>query len=158
MPTEYTVVKQLDGITFAARSNSNHWVIMDGPESFGGSEAGPRPKEMLLFALGGCTGSDVVSILKKKRVHLDGFEVHLRGDVRDEHPQVFTAIHVEYVFCGRDINPKDVERAIELSTSKYCPISAMLRSSVNITYSYRIERCGRVLADQKELEEKEVAN
>ncbi|MBI3005535.1 MAG: OsmC family protein, partial [Ignavibacteriales bacterium] len=115
------------------------WVMMDGPEPLGGSGAGSRPKELLLLALGGCTGSDVVSILKKKRVEIEGFEIRLEGHVRDEHPQVFTDIHVEYVFYAQDLNPKDLERAIELSTTKYCSVSAMLRSSVNITHSYRIE-------------------
>ena len=133
------IVKQLNGITFAGKSDSNHWVVIDGPESFGGSDAGSRPKELLLLALGGCTASDVVSILKKKRVALENFDVRLQANVREEHPQVFTDIHVEYVFYGEDIIPSDVERAIELSTTKYCSVSAMLRNNVNITHSYRIE-------------------
>ena len=133
------IVKQLNGITFAGKSDSNHWVVIDGPESFGGSDAGSRPKELLLLALGGCTASDVVSILKKKRVALENFDVRLQANVREEHPQVFTDIHVEYVFYGEDIIPADVERAIELSTTKYCSVSAMLRNNVNITHSYRIE-------------------
>ncbi|HXG37697.1 MAG TPA: OsmC family protein [Bacteroidota bacterium] len=139
MTTKRAIVKQINGITFAAKADSNHWVVMDGPEHLGGSDAGSRPKELLLMALGGCTASDVAAILKKKRVPLEGFEVRLTGTVREEHPQVFTDIHVEYVFFGNDINPKDVERAIELSTTKYCSVSAMLRASVNITHSYRIE-------------------
>lgn len=144
MATKQAVIRQIEGITFAAKSDSRHWVIMDGPEMFGGSDAGPRPKELLLFALGGCTASDVVPILKKKRVPLEGFELHLTGNVRDEHPQVFTDIHIEYVFYGEGINPVDVERAIELSTTKYCSVSAMLKQSVNITHSYRIERPEKV--------------
>jgi putative redox protein len=114
---------------------------MDGPEVFGGSEAGPRPKELILMALGGCTASDVIPILKKKRVPLEDFEVHLTANVREEHPQVFTDIHIEYIFYGDGIDPKDIERAIELSNTKYCSASAMLRGSVNITHSYRIEPC-----------------
>ena len=138
------IVKQLSGVAFTGKADSNHWVVMDGPESFGGSNAGSRPKELLLLALGGCTGSDVVSILKKKRVELDDFEIRLEANVSEEHPQVFTDIHVQYVFYGQDINPKDVESAIELSTTKYCSVSAMLRKGVNITHSYLIE------ANQKE--------
>jgi len=138
MGIKTALVKKLSGISFAAKSDSNHWVMIDGPENLGGSDAGSRPKELLLIALGGCTGSDVASILNKKRVPLRGFEVHLAGTVREEHPQVYTNIHVEYVFFGNDLNPKDVERAIELSTTKYCSVSAMLRASVNITHSYRI--------------------
>lgn len=139
MPMKQAVVRQIQGITLAAKSDSNHWVFMDGPAMFGGSDAGPRPKEFLLFALGGCTASDIIPILKKKHVPLEGFEVRLSGNVRAEHPQVFTDIHIEYVFYGDRIDPKDVERAIELSTTKYCAVSAMLRATVNITHSYRIE-------------------
>jgi putative redox protein len=138
MPTRTAIVKQLQGITFAAKSDSNHWVLMDGPENFQGSNAASRPKELLLFALGGCTSSDVIPILKKKRVPLQGYEVRITGNVREEHPQVFTDIHMEYVFNGEGINCADVERAIELSTTKYCSVSAMLRDSVKLTHSYKI--------------------
>src|SRR5512139_3863483 len=138
MASKQVVVRQIHGITFAAKTENSPWVMMDGPESFGGSDGGARPKELLLFALGGCTGSDVVSILKKKRVPLDGFEIRLSGEVRDEHPQIFTSIHVEYIFYGEGIQTADVERAIDLSTTKYCSVSAMLRGSVNITHSFRI--------------------
>jgi putative redox protein len=139
MATKQAIIKQVKGIAFAAKGNSNHWVIMDGPEAFGGSDGGARPKELFLFALGGCTGSDVVSILKKKRVPLEDFEVHLTGVECEEHPRVFTDIHIEFVFYGDGINPSDVERAIELSTTKYCSVSAMLKETVKITHSYRIE-------------------
>ncbi len=138
MPTKTAIVKQLQGITFAAKSDSNHWVLMDGPENFRGKQRRARPKELLLFALGGCTSSDVLPILKKKRVPIKGYEVRITGNVREEHPQVFTDIHMEYVFYGEGINPADVERAIELSTTKYCSVSAMLRDSVKLTHSYKI--------------------
>ena len=137
--TKHAVLKQLDGISFAAKGDTNHWVMMDGPESVGGTDAASRPKELVLCALAGCTASDVTSILKKKRVLLQGFEMHLTGHEADEHPKVFTDIHVEYVFIGEDIKPADVERAIELSTTKYCSVSAMLTPKVKISHSYRIE-------------------
>jgi putative redox protein len=138
MSRQEVVVRQLRGITFAGKSDSNHWVVMDGPEIFDGSEAGPRPKELLLIALGGCTSSNIIPILKKKRVPVDGYEVRLRGTVREEHPQIYTDIAIEYTFYGDGIDPKDVERAIELSTTKYCAISAMLKGSVRITDTYKI--------------------
>lgn len=138
--TKHAVLKQLDGLTFAAKGDSNHWVMMDGPASVGGTDAGSRPKELILYALAGCTASDVISILKKKRVPLHGFEMHLTGHEADEHPRVFTDIHVEYVFFGEGIDPADVERAIELSTTKYCSVSAMLTPKVAITHSFRIEQ------------------
>lgn len=139
MTIKHAIVKQLQGITFAAKSESNYWVVMDGPESFHGSDAAPRPKELVLMALGGCTASDVVSILKKKREPVEDIEILLTGNVRDEHPQIFTDIHIEYVFYGEHINPVNIARAIELSTTKYCAVSAMLKGTVALTYSYRIE-------------------
>jgi putative redox protein len=132
-------VKQLQGITFAGKTDSNHWVMMDGPEEFGGSDAGTRPKELILLALGGCTGSDVVSILRKKRVPLAGFEIQFTAELAEEHPQVFKSIHMDFVFRGDGIKAADVERAIELSETKYFAVNAMLRGTVAITHAYRIE-------------------
>jgi putative redox protein len=139
MSKRTAVVRQLKGLTFAAKSDSNHWVMMDATEEFGGENAGSRPKELILMALGGCTGSDVVSILAKKRVVLDSLQLNLSANTRDQHPQIFTDIHVEYVFRGNGIAAEDVERAIELSTTKYCSVSAMLQPTVKLTHSYRIE-------------------
>jgi putative redox protein len=140
MATKQAFLRQLQGVAFAAKADSNHWVVMDGPESVGGTNAGSRPKDLLLFALAGCTASDVVSILKKKRVPLQGFEMLLTGHEAEEHPKVFTDIQVEYVFYGDGISEGDIERAIDLSTSKYCSVSAMLRPAVRITHTYRIEK------------------
>lgn len=140
MTVKHAFVKQISGISFAGRTDSNHWVVMDGPLEFGGSSAGIRPKELILLALAGCTSSDVISILQKKRVALDRYEVHVTADQSDEHPQVFTRIHLEFVFYGAEIAAADVERAIELSETKYCSVSAMLRPAVAISHSYRIEQ------------------
>jgi len=137
--TKEVFLKQAQGITFVAKGNSNHWVVMDGSPDFGGSLAGSTPKELLLMALAGCTSSDVVPILKKKRVPLQGYELRVKGVERDEHPKIFNQIHVEYIFYGDGINPADVERAIELSTTKYCAVSAILRATAKLTHSYRIE-------------------
>ncbi len=138
MSRQEVVVRQLRGITLAGKTDSNHWVVMDGPAIFEGSEAGPRPKELLLIALGGCTSTNIIPILKKKRVPVDGYEVRLRGTVREEHPQIYTDIAIEYTFYGDGIDPKDVERAIELSHTKYCAVTAMLKGNVRITDSYTI--------------------
>ena len=133
-------VKQVvkNGITFAGRVDSNHWVMMDGPEKFGGSDAGSRPKELMLLALAGCTGSDVASILAKRRIALDNFEINVTAEESEEHPIVFTSMHIEYVFYGQNIAEKDVERAIELSQTKYCGVTAMYEKAMKITHSYRI--------------------
>ncbi len=139
MAAKNAYVKQIKGVTFIGKTDSNHWVTMDGPEQFGGSDAGTRPKELILLALAGCTGSDVAVILGKKKIKLDGFEMNISADTQETHPQVFTKIHLEYVFYGKDV-PKDaVERAIELSQKTYCSVTAMLQKSVEITHSYRIE-------------------
>jgi putative redox protein len=146
MTMKHAIVKQLQGVTLAARSDSKHWVIMDGSEKVGGSSAASSPKELLMFALGGCTAMDVITILQKKRAPLEGFEIHVSGNVRDEHPQVFTELHLEYVVYGSGINPKDVERAIELSTDTYCSVSAMLKAGVKLSHSSRIEPPQRLTA------------
>ncbi len=139
MASRKAYIKQIKGITFAGKTASNHRITMDGPEDFGGSNAGIRPKELILIGLGGCTGSDVVSILSKKRVKIDDFEMNISAEVAETHPQVFTTIHIEFVFYGNNIDPKDVERAIDLSQTKYCSVTAMLEKSVKITHSFRIE-------------------
>ncbi len=139
MATKKAFVKQVQGITFAGKTDSNNWVVMDGPEEFGGSSAAIRPKELILLSLAGCTGSDVAVILKKKKIDYDGFEMNITADVQETHPQVFTKINLEYVFYGREIPKEAVERAIELSLKTYCSVTAMLQKSVEITHTYRIE-------------------
>ena len=138
MATKTAVVKHIQGVTFMGKADSNHWVTMDGPEDFGGSNAGTRPKELLLIALGGCTGSDVTVILNKKKIKLDNFEMNISAEVQEKHPQVYTKIHLEYIFYGKDIPKEAVERAIELSQKTYCSVTAMLQKSIEITHSYRI--------------------
>ena len=138
MATKKAVVKHIKGVTFMGKADSNHWVTMDGPENFGGSDAGTRPKELLMLALGGCTGSDVASILGKKKIKLDGFEMNISADVADEHPQVFTKMHLEYIFYGKNLPEKDIERAIDLSLTKYCSVTAMLLKAMPIEHSYKI--------------------
>jgi len=101
-------------------------------------ENGVRPMELLLVGLAGCTGMDVVSVMQKKRQPLSGLQVKVTGERADEHPKVYTHIHVEYVVEGRGIDPKAVERSIELSETKYCSAMAMLGKTAEITTSYRI--------------------
>lgn len=139
MATKTAVVKQIQGVTFIGKTDSNNWVVMDGPEEFGGSNAGIRPKELLLLSLAGCSGSDVAVILKKKKINLDGFEMNISAEMQEIHPQVYTKINLEYVFYGKEIPKEAVERAIELSLKTYCSVTAMLQKAVEITHSYRIE-------------------
>lgn len=139
MASKQAYVRHLGGVTFIGKSNSGHWVSMDGPEEFGGKNAGNRPKELVLIGLTGCTASDVATILEKKRVPFTDMEMNVSAEEAEEHPKVFTKVHIEFVVYGNNINPRDVERAIELSETKYCSVSAMLKPKVEITTSFRIE-------------------
>lgn len=132
-------IKQVKGLTFVGKGESNHWVTIDGPKDFFGSEAASRPMELLLIALGSCTASDTAAILQKKRVELSGLEIKVEGKRAKEHPKVFEKINIEYIFYGIDLPEKHLKRAIDLSQKKYCPIVAMLKDSTDINYTYRVE-------------------
>ncbi|MBN1860604.1 MAG: OsmC family protein [Candidatus Thermoplasmatota archaeon] len=132
------VIKQIEGCSFVGKADSNHWVPIDTKKEQAGSDAATRPMELVLLALGCCTGCDVVSILHKKKVHTKDLVIHMHADRSETHPKVFTTIHLEFVFVGRGLNPTHLQRAIELSQQKYCPVSAMLQPTVLITTSYRI--------------------
>lgn len=112
--------------------------IEGSPEVFMDSENGPTPMELVLVALGGCTGMDVISILQKMRQDVKGFEINLLAERANEHPKVFTKINLEYVVYGSNIDESAVKRAIELSQEKYCSVGGMLKKSVELTYSYKI--------------------
>jgi putative redox protein len=144
--TKEIYIKQLHGSTFAAKAGSNHWVMMDTKAEVGGNEGASTPKELVLMALAGCTSMDVISILKKKKSPVIGYECIVKGTERDEHPKIFTEIHVEYVFYGDGIKAEDVERAIDLSVTKYCSVSAILSASAKLIHSYRIEPAVKLLA------------
>ncbi|NOZ30014.1 MAG: OsmC family protein [Chloroflexi bacterium] len=128
-----------DGMEFAGTAASGHTVVMDSSAEHGGRNAGFRPMELLLISLAGCTAMDVISILRKKRQKVTGFEINVRGEQADTHPHKYTDIHVEYVVRGEDISPQAVERAIQLSEEKYCSVEATIRGVARITSSYRIE-------------------
>ncbi|MBN1977027.1 MAG: OsmC family protein [Anaerolineae bacterium] len=101
-------------------------------------EGGPRPMDLLLIGLAGCTAMDVVSVLQKKRQSLTGLQTKVTAERAEEHPKVYTKIHVEYVVTGKGVKPEAVARAIELSETKYCSAMAMLRQTAEITTSYRL--------------------
>jgi putative redox protein len=132
-------VKFVDGMVFIGKADTNHWVAMDTDDQFGGTEAGTKPMELLLIALGGCTGMDVVSILRKKRTSFDKFEIKIQGSIVKDYPKYFDKIDVEYIFYGDKAIEKDVAHAIELSEQKYCGVMNVLRrSGAQITTKYTI--------------------
>ncbi|MDI3281389.1 MAG: OsmC family protein [Bacillota bacterium] len=133
-------VRFVDGLTFLGRGESNHWIAMDGSPAAGGTQAAPTPMELVLMALGGCSGMDVVSILRKKRVTVDAFEIRLKAQRAQEHPKVFTEVEMEYVFTGRDLRLKDLEDAVRLSQEKYCSVAGVLRGTAALTYRVTVRQ------------------
>jgi putative redox protein len=134
-----TAVAKLEaGMRFDAQATSGYHVTLDSREVSGGQDGGFSPMEMLLVGLAGCTGMDVISILRKKRQDVTGYEVHVQGIRTDDHPRVFVEINVEHIVTGHNIQSAAVERAIELSETRYCGASAMLGKVARITNTYRI--------------------
>ncbi len=130
------------GLSFIGSAESGFEVGLGGSAESGGAEDGFRPMELLLVALAGCTAMDVISILQKKEQAVTGFQVRVHGERAADHPKVFTSIHVDYVVSGREVDPAAVERAIDLSVTKYCPAHAMLAKAAEITSSYEIRPAG----------------
>ena len=126
------------GMRFGGIAESGGQLTLDARAEHGGTGQGPSPMETLLLALAGCTGMDVVSVLGKMRAPFAGLEIRVSGDRRDEHPRVFTHIRLEYIFRGTGLKPEQVSRAVELSQTKYCSVSAMVRASAELTYTWRI--------------------
>jgi putative redox protein len=126
------------GMSFLAETGSNHAVLMDGSPDTGGRNLAPRPMELLLAGAGGCTGFDVVSILKKGRHAVKGCEIALRAERAETDPKVFTKIHFHFRVSGKSLDPEAVARAIMLSQSKYCSASIMLGAVAEISHDFEI--------------------
>lgn len=128
-------------LTFAAKGMSQHWHMIDTKDVVGGNNAAPTPMEMVLEALGGCTGMDTLSILKKKRTPFTELEIFLSGERSDEHPKVFTDINIKFVLHsdGGEKALRDLQTAVKLSSEKYCSVAAMLRGNVTITHESEIK-------------------
>ena len=117
---------------------NGHSIVLDAAEESGGSDAGPRPKPLLMAALAGCTAMDVVSILKKMRVELEDFNIKVEGELREEHPKEFTHMHIIYEFKGNNLPEDKLKKAIELSQEKYCAVSATFKKAMSVTYELKI--------------------
>jgi putative redox protein len=125
-------LKWVEGLQFVARAGAGPALVTDNGEDRGG----PNPMELVLMGVAGCTAMDVISILQKKRADVTRFEVNITGERAEEHPKRYTHLVAEYVLYGHDIQPKAVERAIELSETKYC--SAIASLNAQFEHSYRI--------------------
>lgn len=125
--------------SFRATSGSGHSVQMDGPADHGGRDLGPRPMEMLLMGLGGCSSFDVMNILKKSRQDVTDCHTEVEAERADAIPAVFTRIHLHFVVTGRNLKENQVKRAVSLSAKKYCSASIMLeQAGVRISHSHEV--------------------
>lgn len=131
-------VKWVQDATFIGESASGHAVVMDGPPESGGRNLGPRPMEMLLLGMGGCTAFDVVYILQRARQPVLDCVVEIEAERAEEAPKVFTKIHVHFIVTGRGLSEKQVERAVHLSAEKYCSASIMLGKAAAISHDFEV--------------------
>ncbi|MBT3384075.1 MAG: OsmC family protein [Prolixibacteraceae bacterium] len=137
MAKETVNVEWLENMAFKAEVNG-HEIVIDAGDKVGGENRGPRPKPFMLTALAGCTGMDVVSILKKMRVKPDYFNVVVEGELTEEHPKHFIKMHVIYEFRGKDLPMAKLQKAIDLSEERYCGVSATYKQSMELTSEIKI--------------------
>ena len=135
-----TSVEWKGGMAFEGFASTGQTVVMDAAEEFGGKNGGMRPTELLLVALGGCTGMDVVAILGKKHQKPDSLRMEIEGDRRTDHPRSFNNIRIKFIFKGAALTEDAVRRAVELSQEKFCSFSATIKGAAKIEYTYKIER------------------
>ncbi len=131
-------IKWLEDVMFMGQSGSGHAIVMDGPPELGGKNMGVRPMEMMLMGLGGCTSFDVMLILKRSRQEVTDCVAELTAQRAEIDPKVFTKIHIHFIITGNNLKEKMVQRAVELSATKYCSASIMLAQTVDISHDYEI--------------------
>lgn len=128
----------IDEMSFKTEVNG-HKLILDADASVGGQDKGPRPKQLLMVSLAGCTAMDVVSMLGKMRVQVDSFRIEVDGELTEEHPKVYSSMHIKYIFKGDNLPLDKIEKAVNLSQEKYCGVSAMLAKSTNLSFEIILE-------------------
>lgn len=131
-------VRWKEQMVFLGTPESGFTVQMDSESSFGGTNSGVRPMEMIALGLAGCTAMDVLSILRKKRQQVTQFEVQVDAPRSPEHPKVFTSALITYIVTGKNIEEAAVLRSIELSATRYCPAQAMLAQAFPMELRYEI--------------------
>lgn len=130
-------VKWSGDMAFAANVDGFD-MMLDAKPEHGGKDRGPRPKQLMMVSLAGCTAMDVVSILKKMRVQLEDLTVKIEGELTEEHPKHFTSMHIIYEFKGKDLPQDKLERAIELSQDNYCGVSAVYKKALDLSYEIKM--------------------
>jgi len=131
-------ITHVKGLQFVGEASSNHAIVMDGDPPAGGHNSGLTPMELLLVGIGGCSGMDIVSILRKKKQDVTGFEINVNGRKSEDYPKKFDDISLEFVIKGRNISEEAVKRAVDLSMTKYCSVKAAMEGSAKISFIYRI--------------------
>ncbi len=126
-----------DKVAFEADMDG-HKVVVDATEESGGSDLGPRPKKLMLTALAGCTGVDVIMILKKMKVEPEAFNVIVEADVTEEHPKHYTRMKIVYQFKGKDLPMDKLEKAVKLSEEKYCGVTAVYKKAMEMESEIRV--------------------
>ncbi len=131
--------KWIDGMAFEMTLDG-HSIVLDADETVGGMNRGPRPKQFIVTALTGCTGMDVVSILKKMQVAFDSFEIKSETVMTEEHPKTYSKIHLIYEFKGEGLkdSEKKIEKAVKLSQERYCGVVSLLEKALDLTYEIKL--------------------
>ena len=135
---ETITTRWLSDLAFEAEVDG-HKVYMDSSMEHGGKNTGPRPKPLMMIALAGCTGMDVAAILKKMKVELEAFSVEVEGEITEDHPKRFEGMKVIYRVKGKNISRKSVEKAVNLSSTRYCGVSANYEKAFPVTHEIIIE-------------------
>ena len=128
-----TAVTWTEGMAFDVELDGHHFIV-DADEQFGGKNKGPQPKKLLLSSLAGCTGMDVVSLLGKMRMPFDRFKLEIEGDLADDHPKFYTDIVIRYIFHGSELDRGKIEKAVTLSSDKYCAVHHILAKTAAVRH------------------------
>ena len=132
MKTERITTKWKKKMAFEAELNG-HKLIIDAENNVGGENQGPRPKALMEVSLAGCTGMDVISILKKMRVDVEEFNIHIDGEMTEEHPKHYSAMHITYEFTGKNLSEEKIKKAVNLSQDRYCGVSYIYNKTMKLT-------------------------
>lgn len=135
---ETITARLLSGLAFEAEVGG-HKIYMDSSPEYGGKNTGPRPKPLMMVALAGCTGMDVAALLRKMRVELEEFTVEVEGEITEDHPKRFENMKIIYRFKGKDINRGYVEKAVNLSNTRYCGVAANYKMAFPLSHEIIIE-------------------
>ena len=136
--THQISVSRLNDFKFSADLPGGS-IVYDANVEIGGSDEGLRPKPTMLGALAGCTGMDVVSLLKKMRAEVETFRIEIDGELTDEHPKFYKTVEVRYYFSGLDLKKDKIEKAVNLSVTRYCGVYEMFRSFAKVKHSINYE-------------------